>query len=375
MASTRGPGGLRIARVAGIPIYVHFSWVVIFALITWSLATGYFPAQTPDLPASTYWAKGLVASLLFFVSILLHELGHALVALRQGVAIQSITLFIFGGVSQMAKDAESGRAEFKIAAAGPVVSLGLAALFYVAAGMPLLGAAGQAVCRYLALINVVLAVFNLVPAFPLDGGRLLRGLLWKRMGKIRATRVAARAGTFFAYFLILTGVLQLLAGAGIGGVWYILIGWFLKEASEGAYQGARLDETLAGVEVRDAMVTDVATIPAHLSLAEAAHEYFMRTGFGGYPVTRGEQTVGLLSLRDVLKHPPEERESVSVQAAMTPVSEAVIIEPEAPLRAAVARMGQQGAGRLLVMQDGRLVGFLPMSAVVRRIRARERLGD
>lgn len=375
MAANRGPGGLRIARLAGIPVYVHFSWVIIFALITWSLATGYFPAQTPDLPASTYWAKGLVASLLFFVSILLHELGHALVALRQGVAIQSITLFIFGGVSQMGKDAEDGRAEFKIAIAGPVVSLGLGVLFYLASGIGFLGAAGQAVCRYLALINVVLAVFNLVPAFPLDGGRLLRGLLWKRMGKARATRVAAGAGTFFAYFLILTGVLQLLAGAGIGGVWYILIGWFLKEASEGAYQGARLDETLAGVRVRDAMVTEVATIPAHLSLSEAAHEYFMRTGFGGYPVTRGDATVGLLSLRDVLRHPAEERERISVQAAMTPVSEAVVIAPEAPLRTAVARMGQQGIGRLLVMDEGRLVGFLPMSAVVRQIRTRERLGD
>lgn len=372
MTTGSNPGGIRIARVLGVPIYIHFSWAVIFGLITWSLATGYFPAHYPDLPASSHWAKGLVASFLFFVSILVHELGHAVVALRHGIGIRSITLFIFGGVAQMEKDPEDGWTEFKIAAVGPVVSLALAGLFYLGAWLPLLGDAGRAVARYLALINFLLALFNLVPAFPLDGGRLLRGLLWKSAGKLRATRIAAGAGTFFAFFLIVSGVFRLLGGDGVTGVWYILIGWFLKEAASGAYQGARLDETLRGVAVRDAMLTEVATLPAHISLADAANDHFLRTGYGGYPVVRGESVVGLLCLRDILRVPAEQREGTSVQAVMTPLGEPIVIDAEVPLLAAMAKMAH-GGGRLLVMRDGRLVGFLSLSSVIRHLKVREEL--
>jgi Zn-dependent protease/CBS domain-containing protein len=364
---------VQIARVFGVPIYVHFSWVVIFGLITWTLATGYFPAHYPDLPASSHWAKGLVASALFFVSILLHELGHAVMALRHGIPIRSITLFIFGGVAAMERDPPDGSTEFKIAVMGPVVSLALAGLFQVAASLGALGDSARAVARYLAMINLVLALFNLVPAFPLDGGRILRGLLWRKSGRAGATRIAAGAGSFFAYFLIISGVFRLLGGAGIEGVWSILLGWFLKDAATGAYQGVRLEETLKGVAVRDAMVSDVATLPAHLTLAEAADDYFAKTGFGGYPVVRNDQAVGLLGLRDILRVPPEEREATSVQAAMTPLSEDIVIGPEAPLRDALARMLAKGTGRLLVMDAGRLVGLLPLSAVLRHVRVREQL--
>lgn len=373
MTTASNPGGIRIARVFGVPVYIHFSWVVIFGLITWSLATGYFPAHYPDLPASSYWAKGLVASLLFFVSILLHEVGHALVALRHGIGIRSITLFIFGGVAQMNKEPEDGWTEFKIAAVGPVVSLALAALFYLGASLPwFLGNAGEAVARYLALINLTLALFNLVPAFPLDGGRLLRGLLWKPVGKLRATRIAAGAGTFFAFFLIISGVFRLLGGDGVTGVWYILIGWFLKEAAGGESKGARLDETLRGVAVRDAMLTEVATVPAHISLADAAGDHFLRTGYGGYPVVRGDDVVGLLCLRDILRVPPEERAGTSVQAVMTRLGDPIAIDAKAPLLEAMAKMAS-GGGRLLVMQDGKLVGFLTLTSVIRNLRVRQQL--
>src|SRR5262249_43337624 len=238
------------------------SWVVVFALIAWTLATGYFPQRDPDLPVISYWAQGLVASLLFFLSILLHELGHSYVAMRSGLRIDSITLFIFGGVAQLAGDPRDGRTEFRMAAAGPLVSLVLAALFYAASSLAVLGGAARAVSRYLFFINVVVAVFNLVPAFPLDGGRLLRGLLWRRLGWVKATRVAATAGAIFAYFLILTGALSLLRGASVGGIWQILIGWFLKEAAANAYRQVRLDELLSDVTVAEAMVRNVDTVPA-----------------------------------------------------------------------------------------------------------------
>jgi Zn-dependent protease/CBS domain-containing protein len=371
--SSRAPGRLQIARVQGIPVYVHFSWIIIFALITWTLATGYFPAASPDLPALSYWLKGLVASLLFFASIFLHEMGHAVVAVRHGVPIRSVTLFIFGGVAEMERDPENGAVEMKIAIAGPVVSLSLAGLFALAAAAEPLGEAARSVARYLSLINFVLAVFNLVPAFPLDGGRLLRGLLWRQTGKTRATRIAAGGGTLFAFLLIGVGILQLLSGNGIGGVWSILIGWFLQEASAGAYRSVQMHEALRGVRVRDAMLTDIETLPAHLSLRDAAQDHFMRTGYGGYPVQRGEEVVGLLSLRDVLRRSVEERDTTSVQAAMIPLEPGIVVSPEEPLESAIAKMAERGIGRLLVVEGRGLVGLLTMSAVVRQLRVREQL--
>jgi Zn-dependent protease/CBS domain-containing protein len=375
MPPTSSPGSIQVARVLGIPVYVHFSWFVIFGLIAWTLATGYFPQHYPNLPVTSYWAKGLVASLLFFVSILLHELGHSLVARKSGIGIRSITLFIFGGVARLEKDPPDGRAELRMAAAGPAVSLALSALFLGAGMLARPGGTVWAVAHYLAMINLVVAVFNLVPAFPLDGGRLLRGALWKSMGKTRATRLAARSGTLFAYFLIMSGVISMLRGAGISGMWYVLIGWFLKDAAAGAYQSARVDEALLGVTAADAMFRDVATLPADVSLAEAAHDYFLHTGYGAYPVVRGDAVVGLLSRRDILKVPAEERDRTSVQSAMTPLGDRVVVPPGAPLLRAMAKMAESGLGRVLVMEGGRLVGLLTMGSVLRHVRVREELGE
>ena len=365
---------IQIARVIGIPIYLHFSWLIIFGLIAWTLSTGYFPAQSPDLPASSYWAKGLVASLLFFVSILLHELGHAVVARRQGLRTRSITLFVFGGVAQLEKDPRDGRAEFWMAAAGPVASLALAGLFYALASLPFLGPSAVAVAKYLALINLMLALFNLVPAFPMDGGRLLRGALWGPLGKARATRIASGAGTLFAFLLIFAGVFSLLRGDSLGGLWYILIGWFIKDASLSSYQQVRLDEALRGVTVRDAMVQAVATIPGSGSVAEAAREYVMRTGYGSYPVSRGEAVVGLLCLKDILRLSAEEREATSVQGAMRPLTDELVTDPDVPLPEVLSRMAQAGTARLLVMHGERLAGLLTMNGVIRRLKVREELG-
>ncbi len=365
-------GGIRIARLFGIPIYVHFSWVVIFALIAWTLATGYFPEKDPDLPVISYWARGLVASLLFFLSILLHELGHSLVARRNGIAIHSITLFIFGGVAHLERDVPDGRTEFRVAAAGPLVSLLLAAVFLGASTIGVLGPGTRAVTRYLAMINLVVAVFNLVPAFPLDGGRLLRGLLWGWLGRGRATRAAAGAGTAFAYFLIGLGALNLVRGDGVSGMWDVLIGWFLKDAARDASRQVQVDEALSGVTVGEAMITGLVTLPADISVAEAISEHFLRTGYGAYPVVRGEAVVGLVVLRDILPIPPEERETTSVQAAMRPVDPSLLAAPGDLVTEALARMGSAGLGRLLVVDEGRLVGLLSARAVARQLEIRRR---
>jgi CBS domain-containing protein len=255
------------------------------------------------------------------------------------------------------------------------VSLLLSAFFLGVGVVTRPGGTAWAVARYLAMINLVVAIFNLVPAFPLDGGRLLRGLLWKSMGKTRATRLAARAGTLFAYFLIASGVVSMLRGAGISGMWYVLIGWFLKDAAAGAYESARVDEALRGVTAGDAMSKDVATLPADISLAEAAHDYFLHTGYGAYPVVRGDAVVGLLCRRDLLKVPAEDRERTSVQSAMTPLGERLVVPPGAPLLRAMSKMAESGLGRVLVMEGGRLLGMLTMGSVLRHVRVREELGE
>lgn len=368
-----GAGRLRIARLLGVPVYLHFSWLILFGLLAWTLATGYFPALDPRLPKLSYWTQGLAASLLLFASILLHELGHAAVALRSGLETRSVTLFVFGGVAELSRDPEDGRTEFRVALAGPLVSLALAVGFGLLSVAPALGPAARAVARYLALINVSVALFNLVPAFPLDGGRLLRGLLWNAMGKARATRAAAAAGGVFAFFLMASGVLALLGGAGIVGMWYLALGFFLREASGGAYGQARLEEALRGVRVRDVMLTRVETLPAGISLAEAAQAHFLRTGYGSYPVVRGEAVVGLLCLRDVLRVPQARREATSVQAAMRRLGPAIAVAPDQPLGAALSKMASGDAPRQLVIEDGRLVGLLTMSSVLRQLRVREEL--
>jgi len=366
-------GPLRIAKPAGIPIYLHFSWLVLFGLIGWTLAQGYFPSQEPGLSSASYWALGLAASGLLMFSILLHELGHAFVSRRRGLQIHSITLFIFGGVARLKRDPEDGRTELQVAIAGPLVSFALAAAFALAAVVSRPPAPVHLVARYLAFINLGVGVFNLVPAFPLDGGRILRALLWERLGKARATRAAASAGALFASFLMVLGILALLRGGSIAGIWYLLMGWFLHDASASAHTQARLDEVLSGVAVHDAMLTHVETLPADISVTEAAQAYFLHTGYGSYPVQRGEATVGLLCLRDVLRIPPLERGGQSVQALMKPVSQELVVSADEPLLVAIAKMAENDAKRLLVMQDGRLQGLLTMSSVLRHIRVRQEL--
>ncbi|MFQ5947118.1 MAG: site-2 protease family protein, partial [Anaerolineae bacterium] len=210
----------RIARILGIPIQIHFTWFIIFGLIVYSLATGYFPAQYPDLPQTSYLTKGVITALLLFASVLLHELGHSLVALRNSVGIVSITLFIFGGVARLKEDPKTAWVEFKIAVAGPIVSFILAGVFYLVSQAEL-GQGIEAVSQYLTLLNLILGGFNLVPAFPLDGGRMLRAAIWNFTGKVRATRISSGVGTFFAYLLILNGVLWMVTGVGLAGLWFV----------------------------------------------------------------------------------------------------------------------------------------------------------
>jgi Zn-dependent protease/predicted transcriptional regulator len=367
-------GGFRIARIIGIPIYIHYTWFVIFGLIAWSLSEGYFPSRYPDLPASTYWAKGLVAALLLFGSVLFHELGHSIVAIRNGIGIVSITLFIFGGLARLKQDPNAAWVEFKVAIAGPMASFFLAGFFYAAAQLEIGGAGGVAVTTYLALLNMILGTFNLVPAFPLDGGRVLRAVLWKFAGKMKATRIASGIGTFFAYLLILHGVYGLVRGEGLNGVWSILIGWFLKDASAGAYQQVRLSEMLSGVRVRDLMVPNCVAIPVHISIEEAVQDYFLRYGYGGFPVEDRGSIRGLLTLSDVKRIPRENWSNTSVQAHMSPVDQRTTIAADKDITEALQQMAQSGISRLIVVDTlQNCIGMITHNGILTRLQAQEAL--
>ncbi len=364
--------GFRVARIIGIPIYIHFTWFIIFGVLAWSLSEGYFPSRYPDLPPSSYWAKGLVASVLLFASVLFHELGHSVVAKRNGIGIVSITLFIFGGLARLKQDPGSAWVEFKVAIGGPAASFLLAAAFYGASRTGIGGPGAMAVSTYLALVNMMLGAFNLIPAFPLDGGRVLRSIVWIFMGRVRATRVASTMGNLFAYFLILIGVYGLLLGTGLGGLWSILIGWFLKDASTSAYRQVRLNEVLTGVHVRDMMVADCITIPGHISIEDAVREYFLRYGYGGFPVEDRGHVRGLLSLSDVRKVSREDRTRTSVQAVMSPVDNRSTVGANEDIVHALGRMADSGLGRLVVVDESEnCVGFITHNGILRQLQLRE----
>ena len=323
---------------------------------------------------STYWAKGLVAALLLFASVLFHELGHSVVAIRNGIGIVSITLFIFGGLARLKEDPKSAWVECKVAIAGPIASFLLAGLFYGAALTELGGPSVMAVTSYLALVNLILGAFNLVPAFPLDGGRVLRAVIWNFTNKVRATRISSGIGTFFAYLLMANGVLGLVMGAGVQGLWMIFIGWFLKEASAATYQQVRLDELLSGVRVRDLIVADCITVPSHVSIDEAAREYFLRYGYGGFPVEEEGQIRGVLSLSAVRKVPREDWARTSVQAVMVPADERSSINADKDITQALSQMAQSGVGRLVVVDDNqRCIGLITHNGILRRLQLQEQL--
>jgi Zn-dependent protease/CBS domain-containing protein len=367
-------GVLRLATVSGVPVYIHASWLIVFALLTWILASSYFPRQSLGLSAVAYWVRGALAAVLLFASVLVHEGGHAVAARRRGLKVRSVTLFLLGGVARIEEESSDGRTETRVAVAGPAVSLALALLFGIVGQWSMWGPGMREVIRALASINLGLGLFNLLPAFPLDGGRILRGLLWNRLGKVRATSIASQTGSVFATFLLASGVIVALKGSPMVGLWNALVGWFLLDAAGAAYRQVQIHDALQGLTVRDAMTTPVRTIPAFFPLDEAIRSYVLPTGFSAYPVVQDDAVVGILELRELLRVPADERRSRSVQSVMEPVADALIVSPGASLPQAMKQMADTGRRWLLVVEEGRLAGLLTLSAVLRQSRVRQQLG-
>lgn len=362
-------GSLVLGTIRGIPIRIHFTWLIIFGLLSWSLASGYFPQHYPDLPITAYWIKAIIAALFLFGSILVHELMHALMAQNLRVPIAGITLFALGGVSEMKQEPPSPSAEFMIAIVGPLASLVLAGVFWLiwrALERPGPDPSFAAIALYLVGLNTVVAVFNLLPAFPLDGGRVLRAIIWGITKNLRkATYLATRVGRVFAYILISLGAVSLFAGAGFQGIWMALIGFFLLQGAQASYTQVVLKEALAGIAVRDIMVKDVVSVPPGLSVRALIERYFLTHGYGGFPVVENGQVLGIVSLGDVKRVSPEEYERLTVREVMMPLTERLTIAPEEDVSVALQRMAEEELGRLIVMQRGRMFGLVTKTGLSR----------
>jgi len=349
---------------------------VIFWLLMWGLATAALPELAPGYGAAAYWATGAVVAAAFLVSLLAHEMSHSLVARRDGIEVESITLWVLGGVAALRGEASGPRSELRIAAAGPAASaaVGLGALG-VAAVLRALGAPDLAVAAtgWLGTINLVLAVFNLAPAAPLDGGRILRALLWRHHGdRVRAAVSAARAGRVFGYVLIGLGLLEFAAGGGIGGLWLIFLGWFVLSAARAEETSTLVVAGLAGVTAAEVMTPDPIVVDACRSVDEVVHDSVLRHHCSSFPVVDHGRVVGLLTLRRIRAVPAHDRASTSAGAAAWPLAEVPRARPDEPLLGLLDRVGASGPGdgRVLVFDGDRLVGIVSPTDVQRAVQIR-----
>jgi Zn-dependent protease/predicted transcriptional regulator len=362
--------GFAIGRVRGIEIRVHWSWVLIFALLVWTLSEGLFDTVFEQWPADRRWAAGIASTMLFFASVLLHELSHALVAQRYGMQVPSITLFIFGGVSNLAGEMESARQEFRIAIAGPLMSWVLAVVF---AGLWLLTtpAGISAIFGYLAAINGLLGIFNLLSGFPLDGGRVFRSILWARSKDLmQATRIASRVGVLIAYAMIGVGLVNVFVFGLLGGVWYVLVGIFLKSASEGSYMSLVVEQTLEDVDVSSAMRPRPDLVSESEEIGPLIDRRVLTNAERAFLVERGGVFAGLVTVSDLVKVPRERWAETRVGAVMIPIDRVITIEPSATLVAGLRLMQEHDVHQLPVVEDGAIVGMLTRGDVINRIQLR-----
>ncbi len=372
---------VNIGRILGIPIRIHWTLWFVFILIAWSLATpgGYIYTNYPGLGTTTYWIIGIVSAFLLFVSVLLHELSHSYIAKKNGLPIARITLFFFGGVSELSEEPRDAGLEVRMAAAGPLTSFAIAGVAgvlwlltqVISAPRPII-----ATLWYTALINAVLGAFNLIPAFPLDGGRVLRGSLWKgSKNLLNATRNATRVSEGISFLMIGAGLLLIVLTADIvNGLWILFLGWFIRSGAESSFKQTQLTEALSGVSVNDIMTKQLLTVSPDITVQNLVHDYFLVHPHGGYPVVQNDKVLGIVTMDSVRSIPKEKREIELVSQAMVPYERTVTVAPNVSAADALQKIAQKGVGRVLVMDQDKLLGIVSRGDIMRTIKTRQELG-
>jgi Zn-dependent protease/predicted transcriptional regulator len=370
---------IKLGRIAGISIGLHYSWFIIAFLITLSLI-GHFHAIMPQWSNAVVWSAAIVTAVLFFVALLLHELAHSLLAKAKGLRVRSITLFALGGVSQIEQEAPDAKTEFWIAIAGPLSSLAIGTICLLLARLSgwRTGAEAEtpvaAVLLWLGYINFMLAVFNMIPGYPLDGGRVLRAVIWWiNHNAVRATELAARVGQIIAFIFIFLGLYRFFVGKNLGGLWLAFIGWFLLDASRSSSTQVELMEGLRGRKVADIMDRDCPTVESHLSLQDFVHEYLLRSGRRCFVVVQDNRLVGIVTPNEVKHIDPERWPQTSVQSVMRPVAELRTVTPETPVIQALELMSREDLNQLPVVSGGQLQGVFSRSSIMGFLRNRAEL--
>jgi Zn-dependent protease/CBS domain-containing protein len=380
--------GIRIGRIFGINIYLDWSWIFIFLLITWSLAVGVFPAWHPDWSPGLSFAVAIVASLLFFASILIHELSHSLVAKARGLPVRKITLFIFGGASNIEREPPTPATEFLMAVVGPLTSIVLGVILLWLGGT-LAGTTDEMMAApvdafsnlnplytlllWLGSVNILVGLFNLIPGFPLDGGRILRSFLWAMTNNLRkATRWASGVGHLIAWLFIIAGMAMAFGvrvpffGTGvINGLWLILIGWFLNVAASQSYQQVVIQDLLEDVPVTLLMRNNVPAVPPEMSISDLVYQFILGTGESAFPVVSGDRIAGLVSLEDVRKVPRDNWEKTTVSEIMTRAEQLAVVSPQEVASEALNQLEQHDVRQVPVVQDGHLIGLLRRRDIMR----------
>ncbi|MDO8669805.1 MAG: site-2 protease family protein [Dehalococcoidia bacterium] len=369
-------GSIKIARVFGISIRLHYTWFIVFGLVVWSLSTGYFPMEQPTWSSGMNWLLGGITTLLLFVSVVLHELAHSVVARAKGTPVDSITLFIFGGVSNLSSEPDSAAKEFQMAIVGPASSVVLAVLFSLVSWISQPShLAIAAVANYLAYINAALAVFNMIPGFPLDGGRVLRSAVWWIKGDFAfANRIAAGVGRFVAYTMIFGGLFLVFGGNWVNGLWLLFIGWFLNNAAEATQRGVVLHDALRDVPLDRVITREFEVVSPDLTLESLVHDYVLKHHWRAYPVVADGRLVGLISLTDLKRIPRDKWTTTPIRDVMTKLDELKTVSVRDDAAAAFRLLTDSNVNQLPVVESGNVIGLVNRENILKLIQMRGQLG-